>query len=269
MFKAALRGRLLSFIYRVSYTFGKPIYERYLISEVRNNNLPNHIGIILDGNRRYAESRKREPWWGHEQGAKKLEEVLRWCLDLGIKYVTVYAFSSENLRRSKREVLKLFELFKRKLLEAADAEIIHKYRVRIRVLGRIGLLPPDLQEAIHYAQERTKNYRDHTLAVCLLYGGRQEIVDAVRQIAREVLEGKIKVEEIDEKTVESYLYTDGLPDPDLIIRTSGEERLSNFLLWQSAYSELYFSDVLFPEFRKIDLLRAIRSYQNRKRRFGR
>ncbi len=265
----ALKKGVLKFIYKISYLLGKPVYEKYLFNEVKSNDLPRHVGIILDGNRRYAMERKMDPRWGHEEGAKKLEEVLEWCLSLGIRYVTVYAFSTENICRSQEEVNHLFKLIERKLREVSNNERIHKNKVKIKILGCKEKMPEKLRGAAEKAEKATEKYSNYILNVCILYGGRQEIVDAVKEIARKVEKGCIKPEEINEKLIERHLYTKGLPDPDLIIRTSGEERLSGFLIWQSAYSELYFCETYFPAFRKIDFLRAIRSYQERSRRFGR
>ncbi len=246
------------------------IYEKWLWQQVKGREKPEHIAIILDGNRRWAQEHSLEPWIGHYYGADKAKDVLKWCLDLDVKTITLYAFSTENFQRSKEEVERLMQLFKKKLQEVIKSEEIHKHRVRVKVIGRINLLPQDLQEMIKTVEEETKNYDERFLNIAIAYGGRAEIVDAARKIAQEVAEGKLSPDDIDEKIFEQYLYTSFLPkqDPDLIIRTSGEERLSGFLLYQSAYSELCFLDVYWPEFRRIDLLRAIRTYQKRKRKFG-
>jgi tritrans,polycis-undecaprenyl-diphosphate synthase [geranylgeranyl-diphosphate specific] len=159
-------------------------------------------------------------------------------------------------------------LFQENFRKAADDERIHKNKIRIKAIGEISMLPPEVQESIRYAEERTKDYDRYQYNVAVAYGGRQEIVAAIREIAQQVKEGKLSVDDIDENTVSKHLFTGDLPDPDLILRTSGEERISNFLLWQLAYAELYFSDVYWPEFRKVDFMRAIRSFQRRKRRFG-
>ena len=247
------------------------IYEKWLWQQVKGREKPEHIAIILDGNRRWAQEHSLEPWIGHYYGADKAKDVLKWCLDLDVKTITLYAFSTENFQRPKEEVERLMQLFKKKLQEVIKSEEIHKHRVRVKVIGRINLLPQDLQEMIKTVEEETKNYDERFLNIAIAYGGRAEIVDAARKIAQEVAEGKLSPDDIDEKIFEQYLYTSFLPkqDPDLIIRTSGEERLSGFLLYQSAYSELCFLDVYWPEFRRIDLLRAIRTYQKRKRKFGR
>ena len=247
------------------------IYEKWLWQQVKGREKPEHVAIILDGNRRWAQEHSLEPWIGHYYGADKAKDVLKWCLDLDVKTITLYAFSTENFQRPKEEVERLMQLFKKKLQEVIKSEEIHKHRVRVKVIGRINLLPQDLQEMIKTVEEETKNYDERFLNIAIAYGGRAEIVDAARKIAQEVAEGKLSPDDIDEKIFKQYLYTSFLPkqDPDLIIRTSGEERLSGFLLYQSAYSELCFLDVYWPEFRRIDLLRAIRTYQKRKRKFGR
>jgi len=244
-------------------------YERKLLNIIKRGKIPKHVGIIMDGNRRFARELWMEPVKGHDRGKDKLEEVLEWCQELGIKILTVYAFSTENFRRSKEEIEHLLKLFVEGLRRAADDERVAKHGMRIRVIGQIDLLPDELKEAIKYAEEKTKDHDNFFLNVAIAYGGREEIIRAIREIAREVKEGKLELENIDEETVRRHLYTGDLPDPDLILRTSGEERISNFLLWQSAYSEFYFADVYWPTFRKIDFLRAIRAYQLRQRRFGR
>lgn len=247
------------------------LYEKWLMHQIRNKSMPEHIAIILDGNRRWAVRSRLEPWMGHHYGAKKVEEVLRWCLDLGVKSITLYALSTENLSRPKKEVENLMDLFRKKLKELLTSEEIRRHKVRVKVIGRTYLLPEDLQELIRRVEEETKGHNERFLNLAIAYGGRAEIVDAVKKIAEKVARGEISPEEIDENVFEQHLYTSFLPkqDPDLIIRTSGEERLSGFLLYQSAYSELCFLDVYWPEFRRIDLLRAIRTYQKRVRRFGR
>ncbi|WP_456418718.1 polyprenyl diphosphate synthase [Methanocaldococcus infernus] len=249
---------------------GFKIYEKLLEMEIDKNKIPKHIGIIMDGNRRLGQilGNKIE---GHKLGAKKVKEVLRWCLELGVKVVTLYSFSIENFNRPKDEVEALMNLFKEKFYEAAENRDIHKYKVRIKAIGRLDLLPEDVREAIRYAEEKTKHYSNYYINVAIAYGGQQEIVDAVKKIAEKVKRGEIEPEEINKELIDKHLYTAHLPYPypDLIIRTSGEERISNFLIWQSSYSELYFCDVYWPLFRRIDLLRAIREYQRRERRFGR
>lgn len=223
----------------------------------------------MDGNRRYAKEYLDDDIdAGHKLGEKKIEELMDWCLDLRIKYVTVYAFSSENFNRGNDEVNFLMDLSENSFYNIADNPRIHENRVHIRALGDVQALPENVRKAIEYAAERTKEYRDFTISVCIAYGGRQEIVAAVKEIARKVRDGEMAVDDISEDTLSTHMYTSDIPDPDLILRTSGEVRVSNFLLWQLAYSELYFTDIYWPGFRRIDLLRAIRTYQQRVRRYG-
>ncbi len=247
------------------------VYEMMVWNQIRNGPIPAHVGIILDGNRRWAERRGLAPWKGHEQGAKKMEDFLDWCGEIEqIRAVTLYAFSTENFKRTQREVVEIFRLLKEYLERLFRDERIRKNEIRIKMLGRIHMLPDELQDLIRRLEEQTAHYRKHYFNFAIAYGGRTEIVDAVRALASDVKEEKLSLENIDEKVIESYLYTAHLPQcsPDLIIRTSGEVRLSNFLTWQGAYSELCFVDVYWPDFRKLDLLRAIRMYQRRQRRFG-
>jgi tritrans,polycis-undecaprenyl-diphosphate synthase [geranylgeranyl-diphosphate specific] len=243
-------------------------YERRLQREVLEEDVPHHVAIIMDGNRRFAREFGLAPNEGHVKGKEKLEEVMEWCLDLGIKVLTVYAFSTENLLRQADEVKCLMDLFEENFLKLAKDERIHKHHIRLTVIGQIDLLPENVQQAIRTALDATKDYDSYYYNIALAYGSRQEIVQAIRSIAEDVKLGKMEIEGIDERTVSSYMYTAQFPDPDLVLRTSGEERVSNFLLWQLAYSELYFTDVYWPGFRKVDFLRAIRTYQQRKRRFG-
>lgn len=246
------------------------MYEKWLWHQVKDGEKPEHIAIILDGNRRWAFERLLNPWIGHQYGAKKIEDLLKWCLDLDVRSITLYAFSTENFQRPSQEVGEILEIAEEKLREVLTNEEIHKHEVKVKVIGRLNLLPESLQETIRHAEESTKNYEEHFLNVAIAYGGRAEIVDAAKEISRRVEKGELTPKEIDEAIFEQHLYTAHMPkqDPDLIIRTSGEERLSGFLLWQCAYSELCFLDVYWPDFRKIDLLRAVRTYQKRKRRFG-
>jgi len=239
-----------------------------LIEEVKQHPVPRHVAIIMDGNRRFAKSLDLSPEVGHFLGRDKIKEVLEWCFDLGIKVLTIYAFSTENFNRSNEEVKTLMTLCKQELEKATKDSRIHKNRVRIRVLGHLEALPDDIQQSAQYVMDTTEHYDNYLFNIALGYGGREEIVDAIQHIAQDVKEGQLKLEEISKSTVSSYLYTNGLPDPDLILRTSGEERISNFLLWQLAYSELYFSDVYWPALQKRDFLRAIQTYQSRERRFG-
>jgi len=246
------------------------VYERWLREQISSKPKPGHIGVITDGNRRWARQHDMIPWEGHQEGADRVEDFLSWCMELGIKTVTLYSFSTENFKRDEKEVQELMRLFEKTLEEVKEADYIHKNRVRIRALGRTRMLPQRIQDLIHEVEEATKEYDSYYLNVAIAYGGRAEIVDAARMIAAEVMNGEVRPEDIDEEVIEAHLYTAHLPqpDPDLVIRTSGESRLSNFLVWQSAYSELFLVDVYWPAFRKIDLMRAIRSYQQRSRRYG-
>jgi tritrans,polycis-undecaprenyl-diphosphate synthase [geranylgeranyl-diphosphate specific] len=246
------------------------VYEGWLWRQVENGDKPEHIAIILDGNRRWASEKVLNPWLGHEKGAEKVEQLLDWCLKLNVKSVTLYTFSTENFRRSRDEVEEIMRIAGEQFRKLLTDKRIHGDKIRVKVIGRANLLPEDLQQLIADVEKATQNYDKHFLNFAFAYGGRAEILDAAKRIAEEVHEGKLNPEEVNEKTFEQHLYTSHMPnqDPDLIIRTSGEERLSGFLLWQSAYSELCFLDVYWPDFRSIDLLRAVRTYQKRKRRFG-
>lgn len=243
-------------------------YEKRLIEEVNASRVPKHVAIIMDGNRRF------EKWMGlgfgegHLKGRDKLEEVMDWCREVGIKVVTTYAFSTENLKRRSDEVEQLMELFAENFKRAGDDERAHKYGIRIRVIGNRELLPQNVQDAIEYAEKRTEKYTNWYYNIAVAYGSREEILQAIQKISKDVKDGKLEADDIDEKVFSSYLYTGDMPDPELVLRTSGEERVSNFLLWQLAYSELYFTDVYWPGFRKVDFLRAIRSFQKRQRRYG-
>lgn len=246
------------------------LYEKWLYESIKNGKMPSHIALILDGNRRWALERGYNPWVGHKFGAEKVDELLNWCLELGVKIITLYVFSTENFKRSRREIEELFQLLKEKALQYLRDERIHKYNAKIKIIGRKDLIPQDVREVLEKLEEATHDYSNFFVNIAIAYGGRAEIVDAARSIVSKVLRGELKIEDINEQVFEKHLYTADLPknDPDLIIRTSGEERISNFLLWQCAYSELVFLDVYWPEFRKIDLMRAIRIYQKRQRRLG-
>jgi len=231
--------------------------------------LPEHISIIMDGNRRFAKDLGFEPKDGHTAGKRKLEDVMDWILELNIPYLTVYALSTENVTsRNAAELEALFNLYVEGLRDIAEDPRIHRNGVRVQVVGRRDLLPQPVLDAIDYAESRTAEHTRFVFTVCLAYGSREEILGAVRSIAADHAAGNIDLDSIDEAAISARLYTSDLPDPDLVIRTSGEERISNFLLWQSAYSELYFTDVYWPSFSRGDLLEAIESYQHRKRRFG-
>ncbi|MGC8850305.1 MAG: polyprenyl diphosphate synthase [Candidatus Bathyarchaeia archaeon] len=246
------------------------LYERWLLGQVRSKEKPRHVAVILDGNRRWASKRALPLIIGHREGAKRAEDFLEWCLELGIKTVTLYAFSTENFKRTREEVEAVLSIVEEQVRKLREDPRIHKNHVRVKALGRLDILPESLRKALNEVEELTREYESHFLNIAVAYGGRAEIIDAVKKIVEEVSEGRLNSSHIDEAVFDRYLYTAHLPNPypDLIIRTSGEERLSGFLLWQSAYSELLFLDVYWPDLRKIDLLRAIRTYQQRRRRFG-
>lgn len=233
---------------------------------MNKENLPKHIAIIMDGNRRWAREKNIDYRLGHKEGAKTLEKIVRHAQKIGIKYVTVYAFSTENWKRSEEEVSSLMLLLKNYLdtySKKADTE-----NTRINVIGDISVLSTGLQKSINKAIERTKENDGIIFNIALNYGSRDEIVHAIKNIANDVKEGKIEVSDIDENMITENLYTRGIPDPDLVIRTSGEIRLSNFLLWQVAYSEFLFLDKYWPDFSEKDLDESIEIYQKRNRKFG-
>ncbi len=244
------------------------LYEKKLSSEIKNRPIPEHIGIILDGNRRGSKILGINYIKGYQLGAEKLEEVLDWCWELEVKVITCWIFSTENFSRPKDQVDSIMNLAVKYFQKIRNDKRIIKNKVRIRVLGRRNMLPEEVQEEIKLTEEATKDHDKYDLNLCMAYGGRAEIVDALKEILKKAQEKKIILDDVDEKLISNHLYTDNIPDPDLIIRTSGEERLSGFLLWQSAFSEYYFTDVHWPLFRKIDLWRAIRTYQRRERRYG-
>jgi tritrans,polycis-undecaprenyl-diphosphate synthase [geranylgeranyl-diphosphate specific] len=255
----------------LSYLGVYRIYGSILSRSIKSEEVPKHIAIILDGNRRWASKKSIERVIGHIEGANTAEELLEWCHEIGIKTITLYLLSTENLNRSPDELKELFELFTERLNRLLSDERITRFKVRVKAIGRLELVTPRMREILEKIEVQTAGYSDHFLNIAIAYGGRAEIVDSVRSIAKLVKDGKLSPDEIDQKTIEHSLYTSYLPnpDPDLVIRTSGEERLSGFLLWQSAYSELVFMDEYWPDFRKIDLMRAVRTYQRRSRRFGR
>ena len=257
---------------RVARRFLSPVYKVYekrLERQIKKGQVPKHLAVIMDGNRRYAENLGILPHEGHIKGKSTLENLSDWCRHLGIRHLTVYAFSLENFDRDEKELSPLMDLFEESFRSAGDDPRVHQNKVRVRAIGHREMLPDKVVKAIEYAESKTKDYNDFNYNLAVAYGGRQELVRSMEKIAEKVKEGKIIPSEIDAELISSNLYTSGLPDPDLILRTSGEERISNFLLWQIAYSELYFADVYWPDMRKIDFLRAIRSFQKRKRRLGR
>ncbi len=251
------------------------LYEKWLWQQVKNGIKPEHIAIILDGNRRWANEKETNSMllkdqWGHADGADTVEQLLDWCHTIGVKYVTLYTFSTENFARHSDEVHQIMQIAEARFRKLLKDERVHRDKVHIKVIGRTNMLPDSLQKTIAELEDATANYDCYFWNFAFAYGGRAEIVDATKRIAKKVQDNELKIEDINEATFEKYLYTSHMTkqDPDMIIRTSGEERLSGFLLWQAAYSELLFLDVYWPDFRRIDLLRAMRVFQHRKRRFG-
>ena len=228
--------------------------------------MPRHIAIIMDGNRRWAKAQGKPASFGHKAGAKTLEKIVRYANKIGLEYITVYAFSTENWKRTEEEVKALMTLLQSYLddySKRADTE-----NIRVKILGDISALAPGMQKSIYNCMERTKDNTGVTFNIALNYGGRDELVKAIKQIAQEVKEGKIDIQDISEEMVSNNLYTKGEPDPDLLIRTSGELRLSNFLPWQLVYSEFLFIDKNWPDFTEEDLDNAIVEYEKRTRKFG-
>ena len=242
-------------------------YEALLASEIRDKPVPSHVAIIMDGNRRFAKKHGLAQYYGHFRGADTTENVLDWSFDLGIKQLTVYAFSTENFERSDEEKKQLFELIGIKFDKICSDERTHRRRMRVRILGNIDDLPLSLQSSAKRAEEITKNYDGVYLNVALAYGGRQELVDAARKMAWKLRNGELSIKDINENTIANNLYpaNGSLPYVDLIIRTGGDERISNFLPWQTNGNECaaYFCAPFWPEFRRIDFLRAVRTYQTR------
>ncbi len=245
------------------------LYEWYITRDLKPEKMPKHVAIIMDGNRRYSKLQGNiDVVKGHEIGVDTLEKVLDWSIELGIEIITVYAFSTENFKRPEHEVEGLMNLFVKNFKRLVDHEKIHRNEVKVKVVGRTDLIPESVREAIKEAEDATAHYDKRLFNIAIGYDGRLEIIDSIKKIIEQVEAGEITVDDVDEELVSKNLYTEGLADPNLIIRTSGEERLSGFLLWQSSYSELYFCETLWPELRKVDFVRAIRSYQERERRFG-
>ena len=231
--------------------------------------MPRHVSIIMDGNRRFAWNNSSKTAVGHSEGKEKLKEVMDWVLDLGVPYFTVYALSTENIsERDSEELEILYDLYVSGLDEISVDPRIHDRGVKVQVVGRLNMLPQRVKKSIENAESVTSQYTDFTFTVCLAYGGREEIVDAVKSVAADHASGDLDIDSINSSEITKRMYAAELPDPDLVIRTSGEERISNFLLWQIAYSELHFTDVFWPSFSKSDLYEAIESYQYRRRRYG-
>jgi undecaprenyl diphosphate synthase len=232
----------------------------------RPESIPRHVAIIMDGNGRWAESRGRSRNEGHREGLEAVRAVVRAAGDLGIDFLTLYAFSLENWNRPQSEVTELMRLLDH-YLEVELEEVVAN-DIRVRVIGRLDRVPPSVRKRVLDAVERTREGRAMTLTFALSYGGRAEIVDAARRLLRDAELGKVDAEHLDEKTFAAYLYDPELPDPDLLVRTGAESRVSNFLLWQIAYSELYITDLMWPDFREEHLAQALEEYRRRERRFG-
>jgi undecaprenyl diphosphate synthase len=237
-----------------------------LLQKIDKNRLPVHIAIIMDGNGRWAKEQGQDRLFGHYQGVESVRNIVEGCAELGIEYLTLYAFSTENWDRPEYEVVGLMELLVKTIRN--EVESLHKNNIRLHVIGDIKMLPDYAQRELQEALDFTKDNTGLNLVMALSYSGRWELLNAVKSIANEVQNGNLHVEEIDQSTLQKYLCTSGYPDPELMIRTSGEYRISNFLLYQLAYAELYFTDVRWPEFRKKNLYEAIIDFQGRERRFG-
>jgi short-chain Z-isoprenyl diphosphate synthase len=262
----ALLNHLTSLVYA--------LYGRRLLAQVLQRAPPRHVGIILDGNRRFGRlSGVADPLQVYTQGAQKLDDLLDWCGELSIPAVTLWVCSTDNLARQPQEVAGILGALEAKLRALVGDPQIHRRRVRVQAIGRLELLPASTVAAIRAAEAATANYDTMLLSIAVAYGGHEEIADAVREMLSEAMHAGVSLSEIIAamcpEQIGRHLYLASTPEPDLIIRTSGELRLSGFLLWQSAYSEFYFSDVLWPAFRKIDFLRAVRAFQQRRRRYGR
>ena len=228
--------------------------------------IPAHVAVILDGNGRWAKKKHMPRTYGHMQGSKVVEDMLYVADDLGIQYFTVYAFSTENWKRPEKEVKALMKLLRKYLKDCIERTA--KNNMRVRVIGEVSAFDQDIQESIARLEQYSQKYDEIYFQIALNYGSRDEIIRGIRKLAQDAADGKVKPEEIDEHVFDNYLDTAGIPDPDLMIRTSGELRLSNFLLWQMAYTEFYFTDVAWPDFNKAELIKAIEKYNQRDRRYG-
>ncbi len=242
----------------------EPKKEQFTMADL--NNIPQHVAIIMDGNGRWARSRHLPKIAGHRAGAKSVQQVIEAAKEAGVKALTLYTFSTENWKRPKNEVAALFRLLEQYLDKEEDK--LKKNNIKFSVIGDIDALPEPVRFKIRKVMESTSDKTGLILNLALNYGSRLEILRAVKKIAQDSVAGRVAPEKIDEKLFSGYLYTNGLPDPDLLIRTSGEARVSNFLLWQIAYSELYIAKKFWPDFRKSDFKKAIKEYQRRERRFG-
>lgn len=226
--------------------------------------VPRHVAIIMDGNGRWAQAQGKERTYGHQEGAERVHDIMTAAVNLGIEYLTLYTFSTENWNRPESEIAALMAL----LLKHLEEELFMKKNARFRVIGDTQRLPKIVQEACGYLEERTKQNTGTCMVLALSYSSRWEITHAVQQIADKVQKGELQLEDISEESIQEHLATSFMPDPELMIRTGGEERLSNYLLWQCAYSEFYFTDTFWPDFKEEDLCKAIVDYQSRQRRFG-
>ncbi len=243
-----------------------PKKENALLSQLDRKNLPKHVAIIMDGNGRWAAHRKLPRISGHERGIRSVREIITLAREIGIETLTLYAFSNENWNRPAREITQLMILLERYLLKELKTMMAND--IRFRAIGQIDRLQHSVAKLIHSVEEETKNNDKMTLVLALSYGGRTEIIDAINKIAEDIQKETLSLKDLDEDRFSSYLYSNELPDPDLMIRTSGELRISNFFLWQVAYTELYFTKTLWPDFKKEDFLLALLDYQGRERRFG-
>lgn len=237
-----------------------------LLNKINYQNIPKHVAIIMDGNGRWAEKRGKIRIFGYEKSILSIKESITACKELKIPYMTLYVFSSENWNRPKKEIKEIMNFFQKSLKN--NLETFHKKGLKIIVIGKIENFSKFIQEKILFFEKKTKNNKSGTLLLALGYGAREEILRATKKIAKKIYKGFFSIEDINHYIFKNNLYTKNIPDVDLIIRTSGEQRISNFLLWQSAYAELYFTKVLWPDFRKKDFYKAIINYQKRKRRFG-
>ncbi|HJA28868.1 MAG TPA: isoprenyl transferase [Candidatus Olsenella pullicola] len=242
----------------------RKLQQRLLMEQLDNNNIPRHIAIIMDGNGRWAAERGKERSYGHQAGVETVRRITAECTKLGVEYLTLYTFSTENWNRPSQEVAALMGL----VLSSLEDEIFMKNNVRFRVIGDMARLPKEVQAKLEETMEHTANNSAMTMVVALSYSSRWEITDTMRHLAEEVKDGLLRPEDITEESISRRLATAFMPDPDLLIRTGGELRISNYLLWQIAYTELYFCDTYWPDFYEEDLHKAIASYQRRQRRFG-
>jgi len=237
-----------------------------LKSQIAKNSVPNHIAVIMDGNGRWAKLKGKPRVFGHKNGVTSVRQVIEGCAEVGVNYLTMYAFSTENWNRPKLEVKTLMALLVSSLKK--ELKSLQKNNIKLNTIGNLENLPEKAQIELAEVIEKTKNNSTLTLTLALSYGSREEIVNVIKNISKKVVNNQLSVEEIDEKIINNHLYTFSLPDVDFMIRTSGEKRISNFLLWQIAYAELFFTDTLWPDFRKENLFKALLEYQKRERRFG-